>query len=112
MANNKVTAFNPDARNAATPPGTGRRRKTTPRAATDRSPATGTTVATSEEVLAVADDRSSERPAASSSTGNGPTYDEIAQAAYDRYLQRGGTHGQDMDDWITAERELNERRSR
>lgn len=44
-------------------------------------------------------------------TGNGdptehPTHTEIAEAAYHRYLSRGGTHGQDFDDWIEAEREL------
>jgi hypothetical protein len=39
-----------------------------------------------------------------------PTPDEIAQAAYQRYLSRGGGHGQDFDDWIEAERELTTRR--
>jgi hypothetical protein len=41
--------------------------------------------------------------------GNGspqPSPDEIAQAAYQLYLSRGGTHGRDFDDWIEAEREL------
>lgn len=40
-----------------------------------------------------------------------PTYDEIAEAAYQRYLRRGGTDGQDFDDWLEAERELKARRS-
>jgi hypothetical protein len=35
-----------------------------------------------------------------------PSYDEIAEAAYHRYLQRGGQHGQDFDDWVEAERSL------
>jgi hypothetical protein len=35
-----------------------------------------------------------------------PTYDEIAEAAYERYLRRGGGDGQDFDDWVEAEREL------
>jgi Protein of unknown function (DUF2934) len=39
-----------------------------------------------------------------------PTPDEIAQAAYQRYLSRGGGHGQDFDDWIAAERELTSKR--
>jgi hypothetical protein len=39
----------------------------------------------------------------------GPSYDEIAAAAYQRYLSRGGNHGQDFDDWIQAERELRAR---
>ena len=40
-----------------------------------------------------------------------PSYDEIAEAAYQRYLRRGGTDGQDFDDWLEAERELKSRRS-
>ena len=40
-----------------------------------------------------------------------PTYDEIAEAAYHRYLRRGGIDGQDFDDWVEAERELRSRRS-
>ena len=46
--------------------------------------------------------------------GNGssrPTYEEIAEAAYRRYLSRGGLHGQDFDDWIEAERELTRRQT-
>ena len=35
-----------------------------------------------------------------------PSADEIAQAAYMRYLSRGGADGRDFDDWIEAEREL------
>ena len=35
-----------------------------------------------------------------------PTYDDIAQAAYRRYLSRGGSDGRDFEDWIEAEREL------
>ena len=30
----------------------------------------------------------------------------IAARAYELYLARGGTHGSDWDDWLTAEREL------
>ena len=39
-----------------------------------------------------------------------PSYEEIAEAAYHRYLSRGGEHGQDFDDWLEAERELRSRR--
>ena len=38
-----------------------------------------------------------------------PTYEQIAEAAYHRYLQRGGQHGHDFDDWIDAERTLRTR---
>ena len=35
-----------------------------------------------------------------------PSYDDIAQAAYLRYLNRGATPGGDFDDWLEAERDL------
>jgi hypothetical protein len=38
-----------------------------------------------------------------------PTFDEIAEAAYRRYLQRGAQHGRDFDDWLEAERALRSR---
>jgi hypothetical protein len=45
-------------------------------------------------------------------TPDSPSYDEIAEAAYHRYLRRGGQNGGDFDDWVEAERELRGRRSR
>lgn len=30
----------------------------------------------------------------------------IAKRAYELFLQRGGEHGRDWEDWLTAEREL------
>jgi len=36
----------------------------------------------------------------------GPDQDEIRRRAYQRYLERGGGDGQDFDDWLEAEREL------
>ena len=39
----------------------------------------------------------------------GPTYDEIARAAYLRYLSRGAGSGRDFDDWVEAERDLRSR---
>jgi hypothetical protein len=38
-----------------------------------------------------------------------PTYDQIAEAAYLRYLRRGGGDGADFDDWVAAEQELKSR---
>lgn len=32
--------------------------------------------------------------------------DRVAQRAYELYLARGGGAGQELDDWISAEREL------
>lgn len=34
------------------------------------------------------------------------TRDQIAQRAYELYEQRGGEHGRDLEDWLTAEKEL------
>jgi hypothetical protein len=39
-----------------------------------------------------------------------PSYDEIAQVAYRRFLERGCEHGGDFDDWLEAERDLRARR--
>ena len=35
-----------------------------------------------------------------------PTSVEIARRAYELFEQRGAAHGQDWDDWLSAEREL------
>jgi hypothetical protein len=35
-----------------------------------------------------------------------PTFEEIAEAAYHRYLKRGGRQGMDFEDWLEAERDL------
>jgi hypothetical protein len=37
-----------------------------------------------------------------------PTEEEIQQRAYELFLERGGEHGRDVDDWLRAERELQE----
>jgi hypothetical protein len=37
-----------------------------------------------------------------------PSYEETARRAYELYLQRGGGHGRDHEDWYQAERELRE----
>lgn len=36
----------------------------------------------------------------------GPSDEEIRVRAYHRYLSRGGSHGDDFNDWLEAEREL------
>ena len=38
-----------------------------------------------------------------------PTYDQIAEAAYLRYLNRGGGDGRDFEDWLEAEQQLKSR---
>jgi Protein of unknown function (DUF2934) len=39
-----------------------------------------------------------------------PTVDDIRRRAYQRYLERGGNHGQHFDDWLEAEKELRSRK--
>ena len=46
------------------------------------------------------------------SLDDGPTDEEIAERAFELYLERGGEEGSEQDDWLQAERELRERRSR
>ena len=38
-----------------------------------------------------------------------PTNEEIRARAYEMYLERGGHHGLDFDDWVRAEHELKRR---
>ena len=38
-----------------------------------------------------------------------PTDEQIRARAYEMYLERGGHHGLDFDDWVRAERELKRR---
>jgi len=56
------------------------------------------------------------KPTEKSSTGNEPRttenstkHEEIELRAYQLYEERGGAHGQDVEDWLQAERELVEK---
>ena len=40
---------------------------------------------------------------------NRPTPAEIRQRAFEIHIERGGIHGCDLDDWMQAERELQEK---
>ena len=69
----------------------------------------GATIAAPEPVAVAADmDRGGMMGGDGESAA--PSYEEIAEAAYHRYLRRGGGDGQDFDDWVEAERELRSRR--
>jgi len=37
-----------------------------------------------------------------------PSEEEIARHAHELYLQRGGEHGKDVEDWVRAEKELSD----
>jgi hypothetical protein len=47
--------------------------------------------------------------AVDSSANHRPSDAEIAARAYDSFLMRGAAPGNDLDDWLQAERELIER---
>jgi hypothetical protein len=47
-----------------------------------------------------------EQPAKSRSMSSEPSEEDIRMRAYQRYQQRGGSHGMDFEDWLEAEREL------
>lgn len=54
-------------------------------------------------------DRASADASRSTSSGTPPaepSVDDIRRRAYERYLERGGNHGQHFDDWLEAEKEL------
>jgi len=40
------------------------------------------------------------------SANHAPTHDEIRRRAYEIYLERDGLPGDELDDWLRAEREL------
>ena len=40
---------------------------------------------------------------------NAPSPEEIRKRAFEIHIQRGGIHGCDLDDWLQAERELQEK---
>lgn len=50
--------------------------------------------------------RRSQTMSTSASMGSEPTEEDIRRRAYQRYLDRGGNHGMDFEDWLQAEREL------
>ena len=45
-------------------------------------------------------------PAEDASANPGPSHEEIRRRAFEIYLQRNGDAGDELDDWLRAEREL------
>jgi|SRR5688572_13769292 len=92
------------------PPAPERRR--TARATTrNTAPTPDAIVAQPDGSAGVPVEMTNERPHDGNGSGtvHTPTYEQIAEAAYHRYLARGGQHGSDFDDWLDAERSLRER---
>ena len=57
----------------------------------------------------VASEAGDDAPLESMSMGSEPSEEDIRLRAYHRYLERGGGHGMDFEDWLEAERELKNR---
>lgn len=98
----------------APPAAAPKRRAATPKkSSAQAAPPIDISGVTGTEPIATAPDIGASAPV----SGNGgsrqqPTYDEIAEAAYYRHLNRGGRQGHQFDDWIEAERELRDRKRR
>jgi DUF2934 family protein len=60
----------------------------------------------SEEDGAITRAVTGDQSSGSRSMASEPSDDDIRARAYQRYLERGGDHGMDFEDWLTAEREL------
>ena len=100
-------------KNTSEPDNSSKRSRTraTAKPAARRRPATtasSSRVRSSSDSGAQIDIAADMQAAASADQGN-PAYDEIAEAAYHRFLRRGSQDGSDVDDWVEAERELRSR---
>jgi len=79
-----------------TPP---RRSRSTP----NPQPSQASETSTAAPVASQDDD---DAPLESRSMASEPSEEDIRMRAYHRYLERGGGHGMDFEDWLEAEREL------
>jgi hypothetical protein len=91
---------------APAPPATPARRRTprTPKSQA-AAPVDIATMAGAEPLESAADTGAGTRAGIS----NEPSHHEVAEAAYLRYLRRGGQSGDEFNDWVEAERELRSR---
>jgi hypothetical protein len=111
----KKTAKNPDSPAAGPAAPTKRRAPAPKKAQSEAAPAIDVATLGGTERLASASDTGANAgsSAMNSNSNNGdhqPSHDEIAQAAYFRHLNRGGSSGDEFQDWVEAERELRERK--
>ena len=54
----------------------------------------------------IASEAGDDAPLESMSMGSEPSEEDIRTRAYHRFLERGGGHGSDFEDWLEAERDL------
>lgn len=75
-----------------------------------RAPARRTAKKSADAVVASAPEMSSGGHVAGETAAySGPSADEIRRRAYEIYVRRGRTNGNDKDDWFEAERQLRAR---
>jgi hypothetical protein len=77
-----------------------------PRASRKKNEVTGPTIVPPKETAADQSRNLGASRTASQSMASEPSEEDIRMRAYQRYLERGGGHGLDFDDWLEAEREL------
>jgi hypothetical protein len=65
-----------------------------------------------EEIISKRNGKSSPARSKPQTTEGHPTREEIELRAYQIYLERGGAHAQDVEDWLQAERELLEKQGK
>ena len=63
----------------------------------------------SENNTGIPSEAGDDAPLESMSMGSEPSKEDIRLRAYQRFLERGGGHGMDFEDWLEAERELKNR---
>jgi Protein of unknown function (DUF2934) len=68
--------------------------------------AEGTADAPPETASDIAASQPRDKDVQSMSMGSEPSEEDIRMRAYHRYLERGGGHGMDFEDWLEAEREI------
>jgi hypothetical protein len=56
--------------------------------------------------IVAADDSSGTDRGGEGSEQDSSSNERVARRAYQRFEERGGEHGRDIDDWLEAEREL------
>ena len=85
------------------------------RSTREEQPAQASEIATAPVASEAGDDAPLESMTAesdsttSASMASEPSEEDIRMRAYHRYLERGGGHGMDFEDWLEAERELRNR---
>jgi len=92
----------PDAAPAARPRARARSKKASDSSSSDMTVASNTP----EETFVSAGPRDT----VSVSMGSEPSEEDIRLRAYHRYLERGGGHGMDFEDWLEAKRDLTKKK--